>query len=940
MINYFERLAIEPTLNYEAIKEATHKRKRLITANEEQAQQIREASAYLKNAEQRYEHYFSVKGKHSYDLSRLSALIKDNNVEEIKAIVWMLKKTKGRRWDDGDKYVVGGVVRDAIEQGNEDLVRFFLNEGVSASSWAYTEGSTGGMHQLIHFAASKGNLALVQMLVEEGADISRRDRYHDRGNDTAIIAAVEGGHPDVVEYLLSEGAGADAHTTSDEYVRAGDFSYKPLLFVAAEHQDNKRIIASMAKYGAQVGSAVSVAALVYKNALKKYQGLLDNRYSIKNRPENIYHVKEFDQERTNLISRVEYLQKNYPRMIAALLEHSIGQDLSRGPWSKDNLGIFKDLDVSGFNFIGVSIQGKPVTREMLREAGLKGWDKALVTLNDLYKLNDTEPQRMMELLDRVETSIHKNGNCMEGSGIINLVSLWQSAQLGNLNAVNARLAAGINPNEKSPENELPIVLAAEHGHLDVVKALIQAKGIDKKSIVTAIEAAKVAKHAAVEAYLSENQDVDNEDEDGNTLLHKAAASGDVERVMKLIAQGATLDKTNDNGETALGRAAKNSRYKYEKSSNPKQLEVMRILLQQGANANIYRYKSPLYAAVDVGSVEAVAMLLPVIDKKDKVTSNYRDEQLVFPWYTDLLFSALKHKESKALLELLQQHGADLNCKSKFGSTLLGCAVQNLPSASAISRAMFGVRMSIRGAEDRVPQSTLDNALNQLMQISSDSFKATFADILFLLEHGADVSLADKDGNTPLHLLIAEKDLSHLNGVYEEVLQLFLNKGAHIDAVNQKGETPLHAAARTGDIPAIKFLLLHGADINGSDGEKRTALHLAAAHGHVYTCELLVKMGANKNALDTKGLTPSALSEQSQMQDKKRYTFNSSSAEREFEQKYIDARMKIQTTTAETKAVSELVRQRQSLHAAAALQERNNPVVPEQMEEEPNSICYV
>lgn len=938
MSNYFEYLAIEPTLNYERIKDAVDKR--LAVANQEEAQQIKEiCDSILENTEQRYEYYFSVKGKQSYEPSRLTALVADNNVEEIKAIVWMLKKTKGERWSDGSDYVVEGAVRDAILQGNDSLVSFFLDEGVSASSWAYNQGSSGGLSHLIHFAATTGNLAIVKMLVQKGAVIKRRDNYFGRGDDTAIIAAVRGGHSDVVDYLLSKGAGADVSCNSDVYTNTADFRFKPLLLVAAEHHENKQIIASMVHYGADVGAAIRVAAIVYQKVMQQGQERLSTTFRMEKRPQDPYFMEDFDKRRADFVSRIDYLEKNYPRMISNLLDHAIAKDLSQGSGIEYGLEIFSGLDISSFNFIGVSIGGIPITHEMLRDAKLKGWDKALVTLADLYRLGDSDSQRMSELQARIEVAIQKNGSRIGASGVINLVPLWQSAQLGDVDTVNARLAAGISPNE-SPGDKSPLVLAAEHGHLAVVKALIQAKGIDKKSIVTAIDAAKAAKHSAIEAYLCENQDVDNGDEEGNTLLHKAAAAGDVARVRELIAKGADIDKTNNNGETALGIAAKNSRHEYQSSSNLEQLEVMRTLLELGANPNIYKRYSPLYVAVIAGSVEAVAMLLPVTDKKDEVTTNSLLKDVVSPWYVSLMFKAVWQEESGKILELLHRYGADFNRKSGYGNNLLCDAVRHLPSGSGISSAMRGLSASVFGVEDRVKPGAMDKALEQLIQKSRDSFDAAFLNILFLVEHGADITLTDKEGNTPLHLLIEKIDLSHLEEVYERVLQLFIDKGARVNVVNKNGVTPLHAAAHKGDITAIEFLLRHGADINATDGDKRTALHIAASYGYASTCERLLQLGANKNALNKDGLTPSALCEYWQMKSKESYTFSSVRAEKEFEQKYIDTRNIIKVTTAANKAVSELVRQRQSIHDAASKQEKDNGFDSNLSDDEPGQVLYV
>ena len=80
-------------------------------------------------------------------------------------------------------------------------------------------------------------------------------------------------------------------------------------------------------------------------------------------------------------------------LIKTLLDYSIGiefSDENNFMFDKkpDLLSYLKGIDVSGYNFIGVSIAGKPVTREMLIAENLKGADKAILTKNDLLDLKD------------------------------------------------------------------------------------------------------------------------------------------------------------------------------------------------------------------------------------------------------------------------------------------------------------------------------------------------------------------------------------------------------------------------------------------------------------------------------------------------------------------------------------------------------------------------
>jgi len=73
----------------------------------------------------------------------------------------------------------------------------------------------------------------------------------------------------------------------------------------------------------------------------------------------------------------------------------------------------------------------------------------------------------------------------------------------------------------------------------------------------------------------------------------------------------------------------------------------------------------------------------------------------------------------------------------------------------------------------------------------------------LVEHGADVTIADKDGSTALMYA------SYFGG-NTEVLQLLLHTGADLDIGDNKGDTPLMFASYKGNPKLVEFLVEKGA----------------------------------------------------------------------------------------------------------------------------------
>jgi uncharacterized protein len=79
----------------------------------------------------------------------------------------------------------------------------------------------------------------------------------------------------------------------------------------------------------------------------------------------------------------------------------------------------------------------------------------------------------------------------------------------------------------------------------------------------------------------------------------------------------------------------------------------------------------------------------------------------------------------------------------------------------------------------------------------------------------------------------------------------LKAGADAHSSNAQGETALIAAARSGNLDAVKSLLDYGSNPNQKEGWRgETGLMLAAAEGHTEVARMLISRGANPNIRST------------------------------------------------------------------------------------------
>lgn len=180
-------------------------------------------------------------------------------------------------------------------------------------------------------------------------------------------------------------------------------------------------------------------------------------------------------------------------------------------------------------------------------------------------------------------------------------------------------------------------------------------------------------------------------------------------------------------------------------------------------------------------------------------------------------------------------------------------------------------LDVRDANDRTP----------LMQALFSRQVAVFK---YLLEKGADVNAANKDGFTLLHFAVfsAQKELVEMliakgapldananviaatpldlaiSGRHLDIVKLLITKGAALDLKDKKGFTPLMKAISTGQADMVQVLVDKGASLNEKDEMGSTPLLLAALTGQKILAEWLVEKGADVNAMNALGGTPASV----------------------------------------------------------------------------------
>ncbi|KAK3896993.1 ankyrin [Staphylotrichum tortipilum] len=124
----------------------------------------------------------------------------------------------------------------------------------------------------------------------------------------------------------------------------------------------------------------------------------------------------------------------------------------------------------------------------------------------------------------------------------------------------------------------------------------------------------------------------------------------------------------------------------------------------------------------------------------------------------------------------------------------------------------------------------------------------------LLETGADATIRDGAGKTPLHTLFHKSSSSSTGGV-----QALLEHGASPEAADAAGEPALHAVAHTGTLERFQLCLAACRDPDSAlrlrTPHDESLLHYAAAGGREDVVEYLLSRGLDPNAATANGWTP-------------------------------------------------------------------------------------
>ena len=306
--------------------------------------------------------------------------------------------------------------------------------------------------------------------------------------------------------------------------------------------------------------------------------------------------------------------------------------------------------------------------------------------------------------------------------------------------------------------------------------------------------------SGVKEFLDAGVPVNLTDEEGWSLLHHAAACGQVEVIWLLQENGCYVDTGDVNGCTPLHYAAANGF-----------VESVRALIEMGSDVNALdnEHTTPLQWAV--------------------------------------------MSEQYAVMEALIEHGGSVD-----GDEAESLSISSDLKLKTVSCASEQASLAVYNTRKKEISSHEDDILVNFLKAAQSGDTAGVTECLNL---SVPVNLTDEDGWSPVHHAIAHGQVEVVRlpmdrGCHMSPVKSRIPPSSDYAGVHNSRKCDIFDAARSGDTAELKEYLELGVSVDVTDEDGRTPLHCAAGEGQVGAVKLLIDKGCCIDPVDHNGWTPS------------------------------------------------------------------------------------
>ncbi len=540
-----------------------------------------------------------------------------------------------------------------IREGDLELLKHFLRNGL------HPNDPSNGM--LLVAAAKAGNEAIVEALINAGADVNLRHP----GCRTALMHAAELGMTKTVERLLAAGAHVNAtldkgHTALMWACSEGHAEVVRLLLDAGaniEIRNGANMTAlsntSKSKYDNQLQLQTMIAQAdaenTFRSADKSYFPIAEE---FETNGSTWMEINQLLLEKKERKSKI--IQGIFPRtvninqtdiynrtilMYAAYYGYAAIVNLL-----VDRGAVVDSIDNNGLSALTWATNGGNMDVVLLliaRKASMnlsdnrmrtplhhaiRGRDHEMVKLllangGTLYSSKQLEGALVWAAQyanNPLLSEVLRISACIKETDSSGGSALMWAASTGNVQCVETLLNAGASTDDRDVHQKTAMWYAIDKDHADVLEMLIQ-RGASTDDIDRGDPAlcsvSRLGKTKLLERLLKYHVDPNSASMDGTTALMYACRNGHTDVAERLLESGAKVNISNNEGNTALFEAA-------FADSTP----LIEMLMQNGANIEFTNKtgKTPLLAAAAYGNPTAVRALLDRGADMYKKDSSQRD----------------------------------------------------------------------------------------------------------------------------------------------------------------------------------------------------------------------------------------------------------------------------------------------------------------------------
>eukprot|EP00435_Cladocopium_sp_Y103_P050843 s385_g15.t1 len=594
-------------------------------------------------------------------------------------------------------------VHFAAQMGTASCMELLLESRADLEIKATEDGSTA-----LHCATFNGNLVVVKLLLDAGADKSSELEE----GATALHLATRGNHLDIARLLIDAGAETNSATVHGftplhQAALGGHLEIAQLLLDAGAEQNGVTVGGSTPlNFAAQGGNLEMVQLLLNAGAEKNgaaVGGVTPLHHAAQGGNLEVAQLlldvgAEKNGESVDGIAPLHLAVQRAHLEVARLLLDAGADKNSASVHGFTPLHFavhMADLEIarllidSGADKNSATVLGSALLHRAAQDGnltmgqsllGFKGVDGC----TPLHLAAMGGSLAMAQLL--LDASAEKNSATKDG-----FTPLHFAVQLNHLEVARALVDAGVEKNSASVHGFTPLHVAVQRTHLEIARLLLDA-GADKNSatVLGSTLGSTLLHYAAQRGNLKMRQSLlDFEGADGCTPLHLAAMGGSLEMAQLLLDAGAEKNSATKDGFTPLHFAVLRAH-----------LEVARLFLDVGAEKNSESVDgiAPLHLAIYVADLDQRLLLDAETDGKTASGQT-------------ALHLAAQHQEVE-VVRLLLKSGAHASARTDAGEKALHLEIVHLLLAAGVDIDSTAMDLASR----QIEIESLLGALEQLLEV--------------------------------------------------------------------------------------------------------------------------------------------------------------------------------------------------------------------------------